>query len=46
MKLNLTDFTQLKNISENLEEKENGNNLEKEIEILKNQINQLLKQMK
>ena len=45
MKLNLTDFTQLKNISENLEEKENGNNLEKEIEILKNQINQLLKQI-
>jgi vacuolar-type H+-ATPase subunit E/Vma4 len=45
MKLNLTDFTQLKNISENLEEKENGNNLEKEIEALKNQINQLLKQI-
>jgi hypothetical protein len=45
MKLNLTDFTQLKNISKNLEEKENGDNLEKEIEILKNQINQLLKQI-
>jgi Fe2+ transport system protein B len=45
MKLNLTDFTQLKNISGNLEEKENGDNLEKEIEILKNQINQLLKQI-
>jgi len=45
MKLNLTDFTQLKNISEKLEEKENDNNLEKEIEILKNQINQLLKQI-
>jgi DNA repair exonuclease SbcCD ATPase subunit len=46
MKLNLTDFTQLKNISENLEEKEDDNNLlEKEIEILKNQINQLLKQI-
>jgi Fe2+ transport system protein B len=45
MKLNLTDFTQLKNISENLEEKENGNNLEKEIEALKNQINQLLTQI-
>jgi vacuolar-type H+-ATPase subunit E/Vma4 len=45
MKLNLTDFSQLKNISENFEEKENDNNLEKEIEVLKNQINQLLKQI-
>jgi len=46
MKLNLTDFAQLKNISENLGEKENNDNLlEKEIEILKNQINQLLKQI-
>ncbi|WP_299228830.1 FliH/SctL family protein [Sulfurihydrogenibium sp.] len=45
MKLNLTDFTQLKNISKNLEEKENSDNLEKEIEALKNQINQLLKQI-
>jgi flagellar assembly protein FliH len=45
MKLNLTDFTQLKNISKNLEEKENGDDLEKEIQILKNQINQLLKQI-
>ena len=46
MKLNLTDFTQLKNISKNLEEKENNDNLlEKEIEALKNQINQLLKQI-
>jgi hypothetical protein len=45
MKLNLTDFSQLKNISENFEEKENDNNLEKEIEVLKNQINRLLKQI-